>query len=61
MRKETYPSPKANTNAELLKALKVAAQYIEITDSYEEVEIDGEMTDRYDIIKTVENAIKSAD
>ena len=60
-RKEVYSEKKENVNTELLKALKVALQYIEITDGYEEVEIDGEMTDRYDIIDVVESAVKSVE
>lgn len=43
---------------QLLKALKVASQYIEITDGYEEVEIDGEMLPHNEIADIIDNAIK---
>ena len=41
----------------ILYALNVASQYIDITDGYEYIEIDGEMKDRYEIIDIIQNAI----
>lgn len=46
---------------ELLEALKVALQYVDITDSYEEIEIDGEMLPRMEIYSIINYAIQLVD